>query len=89
MRKLYNLYNTICKLLVGDQLDVKFFYVIDLFQSSTCFEQTCAHHQEVNYINTACGIVTVCKRPSGMPVDQELLNVHTGRPLTESDYTRC
>ena len=66
------------QLLVGDQIDVQFFYIILLFQSSTCFEQTRAHHQEVNCINTASGIVTVCKWPSG-----------TGRPLTESDYARC
>jgi len=24
-----------------------------------------------------------------MHVEQELLDMHTGRPLTESDYTRC
>jgi len=29
------------------------------FQSSTCFEQTRAHHQEVSCINTASGIVTL------------------------------
>ena len=46
---------TEAKLLVGDQLDAKFFYIIRLFQSSTCFEQTRAHHQEVNCINTASG----------------------------------
>ena len=34
--------------LVNDQLDAQFFYfVIRLLQSSTCFEQRCAHHQEV------------------------------------------
>ena len=36
---------------VGDRLDAQFFYIIPLFQSSTCFEQTRAHHQEVNCIN--------------------------------------
>ena len=75
-------------LLVGDQLEAKFFYIIRLFQSSTCFEQTRAHHQEVNCINTESGIVTFCKWPSVMQVEQELLHLHTGRPLTESDYTR-
>ena len=66
------------------------FNIIRLFQSSTCFEQTRAHHQEVNCINTAAGIVTLCKWPSGMQVEQQfLLDLHTGRPLTESDYTRC
>ena len=49
--------------LVNDQLDAQFFYfIIHLFQSSTCFEQCRAYHQEVK-----------C----------------TGRPLTESDDTRC
>ena len=33
--------------------------MIRLFQSSTCFDQTRAHHQEVNSINTASGIVTL------------------------------
>ena len=42
-----------------------------------------------NFINTASGIVTLCKWPSGMQVEQELLNLHTGRPLTEIDDTRC
>jgi len=46
-------------LLVGDQLDAHFFYVIRLFQSSTCFEQTRARHQEVNCINTVSGTVTL------------------------------
>ena len=27
--------------------------------------------------------------PSGRRVEQELLDLHTGRPLTECDYTRC
>jgi len=40
-------------------------------------------------INTAFGIVTLCKWPSDMQVEQFLLDLHTGRPLTESDYTRC
>jgi len=53
-------------LLVGDQLDTHFFYIIRLFQSSTCFEQARAHHQELNCINAASGIVTLCKWPSGM-----------------------
>ena len=46
--------------LVNDQLDVQFLYpIIRLSQSSTCFEQRCAHHQEVKCINTASGIVTL------------------------------
>jgi len=49
-----------------------------------------------NSINAASGIVTLCKWPSGMQdegfviqVEREPLDLHTGRPLTESDYTRC
>ena len=34
--------------------------------------------------NTASGIVTLCKWPSGMQVP---LDLHTGRSLTDSDYT--
>ena len=44
---------------VGDQLDTQFFFVIRLFQASTCFEQTRAHHQEVNCIHNAYGIDTL------------------------------
>ena len=34
--------------LVNDQLDAQFFYfIIRLLESSTCFEQRRAHHQEV------------------------------------------
>jgi len=77
------------QLLVGDQFDAQFFYIMRLFQSSTCFEQTRAHHQEVNYINTASGIVTLCQWLSGKHVEQELLDLHTGQSVTESDYTRC
>jgi hypothetical protein len=76
------------KLLVGEEFDSQFFYIIRLFQSSTCFDQTRAHHQEVNCINTASGIVTLCKWLSGMQVKKELLDLHSGRLRTESDYNR-
>jgi len=33
-------------ILVNNQLDAQFFFIICLFQFSTCFEQPCAHHQE-------------------------------------------
>ena len=32
--------------LVNNQLDTQLFFIICLFQFSTCFEQPCAHHQE-------------------------------------------
>ena len=48
--------------LANDQLDAHFLYsIICLLQSSTCFEQRRAHHEEVNCINTASGIVPLCK----------------------------
>ena len=34
-------------------------------------------------------MVTLCEWLYGMLVKQFLLDLHTGRPLTESDYTRC
>ena len=45
-------------ILVGDQFDAQLFFIILLFQPSTCFKQTRAHHQEVNCINTASGMAT-------------------------------
>jgi len=33
--------------------------MICLFESSTCFEQLCAHPQEDNWINTTSGIITL------------------------------
>ena len=39
-------------------------------------------------VNTASSIVTLCKCPSGRQIEQELLDLPTGRPLTESDYNR-
>jgi hypothetical protein len=43
-------------ILVNDKLDAEFFFLICLFQSSTCFEQPRAHHQEINFFNTTSGI---------------------------------
>ena len=37
----------------------KFFILIRLLHSSTCFEHYCVHLQEDNCINTASGIVTL------------------------------
>ena len=47
-------------ILVSDQLDTHVSSIICLFESSTCFEQLCAHHQEDNCINTTSGIITLC-----------------------------
>jgi hypothetical protein len=53
----------------------QFLYIICSFQSSTCFEQTRAHHQEVTCVNTASAIVTLCKWPSGRQVEQFLIDL--------------
>jgi hypothetical protein len=42
--------------LVGNQLEAQFILIICLFESSTCFEQLCAHPQEDNCIATNSGI---------------------------------
>ena len=43
--------------------------------------------RKLNCIDATSGIVTLSKWPSG--AQQFPLNVCTGRPLTESDGTRC
>jgi hypothetical protein len=45
-------------ILVGNQIDAQFF-MIYLFESSTYFEQLCAHSQEDNCSNTLSGIITL------------------------------
>ena len=60
-----------------------FISILYMFRANTCSSSG------GQFINTASGIVTLCKWPSGMHVEQELLDLLTGRPLTESDYTRC
>jgi len=57
-------------------------FIISLLYSSTCFEQYCAHHQEVKLYYTASGIVTFCRCPFGS-------QVCSGRTPTECDDTRC
>jgi hypothetical protein len=46
-------------ILVSDQLD-SISSIMCLFESSTCFQQLCAHPQEENCINTTSGIITLC-----------------------------
>ena len=46
----------------------------------------------LNCIGAASGIVTLSQWPSGAQVERGLqfsLNLCTGKPLTESDSTRC
>jgi hypothetical protein len=46
-------------ILVSDQLDAQISSIICLFESSTRFEQLCAHPQDDNCINTTSGIITL------------------------------
>jgi hypothetical protein len=43
-----------------------------LFESSTCFEQPCAHPQEDKCINKTSGIITLCYWLPGIQVKMEL-----------------
>ena len=53
--------------LVNDQLDAQLLYfIIRLLQFSTCFEQLVLIIRMSNCINTASGMVTVCKWPYQM-----------------------
>jgi hypothetical protein len=66
----------------NDQLVTQFLYfIICLLQSSTCFEQRRAHHQEV--------ILLIQHLVSSLSVSGCAMHLCTGRPLTESEDTRC
>jgi hypothetical protein len=56
--------------LVNDQPEAQFFFLVCLFQSSTCSEQPRAHHQENQFYqyNVWYTYVTLCKWPSSMQV---------------------
>jgi len=61
-----------CLYLVSDQLDTKFVYMSCLFRFCTCFEQSFAHPQEDNCINTTSGIINLSWCLAGMQVEKEL-----------------
>jgi len=49
-------------ILAIDQLNAQILiFLIGLLYSSTCFEHSSAHHQEVKLYSTASGIVTLCR----------------------------
>jgi hypothetical protein len=79
-------------ILVNDLLDAQFFFFVRLFQSSTCFEQRCAHHQEnqlyqynIWYMSLCVSGRLVCSSGRNFQVGKELPDLHTRRPLTQSD----
>jgi hypothetical protein len=62
----YRFYGLLTKhhgtILVNHLLDAQIIFSnMCILQYCTCFEQYCAHPQEVNCINTASGVVTLCK----------------------------
>jgi hypothetical protein len=46
--------------MVNDQLDAQFFFLIYLFQFSTCFEQHSAHHQENKLYQYNVWYMSIC-----------------------------
>jgi hypothetical protein len=76
--------------LANDQPDAQFFILFYVYYSPLHVSSNVVLIiRRLNCTNTASGIVTLCKWPSGMQVEKFLLGLHTGLPLTESDYTRC
>ena len=46
-------------ILIRNQLEAQFFFHDTFIESSTCFEQPCAHTQEDNCMNTTSGTITL------------------------------
>jgi hypothetical protein len=67
----------------------KFFILIHLLRSSTCFEHYCAHLQEDNCVNTPDGIVTLLGDCSVHRLLESSRNMCTEQSPKESDDTRC
>jgi hypothetical protein len=63
--------------LVNDQIDAQLFFLICLFQSSTCFEQTRARHQEDHLYQYNIWCMSLC-------IGGRLV-CRSGRPPTQSD----
>jgi len=59
----------------------KFFILIHLLHSSTCFEHYCAYLQEDNSINTVSGIVTLFGLPFSIQVTRGRESSSNLRPL--------
>jgi hypothetical protein len=76
-------------ILGNNQLDVQFFFLICLFQFSTCFEQTSCSSSGESVVSVQRLVhVTLCRWPSGMQVGKEihfLFDLHTRRSPTQSD----
>jgi hypothetical protein len=78
------LYNTV---LVNDQLDARFFFLTCLFQSSTCFEQPRAHHQENQLYEYNIGYMSLCV--GGRLVCRSGRNCIPDGHLHRVTFTRC
>ena len=77
--------------LINDQLDAQrlvyntFISILYMFRATPCSSSG----GQIIRIKTASGIITLRKCRSSMQVEKELLELHTGRTLMESDHTRC
>jgi len=78
------------------QLKAQFLYSITIYMlhynPRHVSSSTMLIFRKSNYIITASGIVTICKRPYSTPVEsglQSAINRCTVRPFTDSDDTRC
>ena len=64
--------------LANDQLDAQFpYFIIRLLQSSTCFEQRRAHHEEVNCTNTAASVMVTLKKIEWSKITKIKYNTNT------------
>jgi len=69
------------RILLIDQLDTQICSIIFLFQSSTCFKQLCAHHQEDNCINLL--------KPTGSMMRQQVLTFNNCTFCPHCIYVFC
>ena len=76
--------------LVNNQLDEQFFFLICLFQSSTCFEQPCAHHQESQLYQYDIWHMSLWKQVDGLKLQKVMLLVILDHPLLyRVTWTTC
>ena len=80
-------------ILVTNQPDAQFFFLIHLFQFSTCFEQPCAHHQEsqfyqydIWYMSLRVGDRLVCMFGWNSSSIQTCIDRHTQSDIYQMSY---
>jgi hypothetical protein len=74
-------------ILVNDHLDAQFFFLLCLFQSSTCFEQPRAHHQKNQLYQSNFWYMSLCVGGRSFPtctLDGHLQRVTYTRSCTDT-----